>query len=93
MLSRGPSIIRQVLERNSRLQRICKIKTVGKQMHLVRAFQEVEILKHLNHPNIVQIVEYFSQQSFLYILLEDLPGKSISRMLCEEQVHDLTTVL
>jgi len=70
VLSRGSGIIRQVLERNSRLKRICKIKTISKQMHLIRAFQEVEILKNLNHPNIVQVIEYFNQQSFLYLVLE-----------------------
>lgn len=56
VVSRGASIIRSVMERNSRLTRICKIKNTSKQMHLIRAFQEVEILKNLNHPNIVQIV-------------------------------------
>ena len=56
VISRGSSITRQVIERNSRLTRGCKIKNISKQMQLIRAFQETEILKNLNHPNIVQIV-------------------------------------
>jgi hypothetical protein len=39
VVARGPSITRLVLERNSRQQRICKIKAVGKQMALMQAFQ------------------------------------------------------
>ena len=58
-------------------------------MSLIKAFQEVEILKNLCHPNIIQISEYFNQHSFLYMIMEKIPGKSICSMLCEEYCHNL----
>ena len=77
------------MERNSRLRRICKIKNISKQMGLIKSFQEVEILKNLCHPNIIQISEYFNQHNFLYMIMEHIPGKSICKMLCEEYCHNL----
>lgn len=59
VISRGSAVIRKVMERNSRISRICKIKSVRGQTSFFSCFQEVEVLKHLNHPNIVQIIEYF----------------------------------
>jgi serine/threonine protein kinase len=53
----------------------------------------VEILKRLNHPNIVQIVEYFHQHTFLYILQEHIPGKTLCSLLCEDYFKDLTLVI
>ena len=62
-------------------------------MQLIRAFQEVEILKNLNHPNIVQIVEYFNQHSFLYMMMEEIPGKNICHMICEDYCQNLDMVI
>ena len=56
VVSRGTSIVRQVIERHSRVTRTCKIRPVSQQTSLLRGLQELEILKRLNHPNIVQLV-------------------------------------
>lgn len=93
VLSRNDSILRQVVERNSRIERVCKIKNAGKQMALFQSIQEIEILKHLNHPNIVQIVEYFSDTRFLYLMLEQVPGKTIYDLSCEDFLHNLEVVI
>lgn len=69
--------MRTVLDRNSRIERICKILNTSKNGNLFTSFQEVEILKKLNHPNIVQIVEYFSQPHLLYIIFEKIPALSL----------------
>lgn len=69
VISRGNTIIRKVIERNSRITRICKMKSIRNQTGFFSSFQEVEVLKNLNHPNIVQIIEYFIQRNYLYIIL------------------------
>lgn len=33
-------------------------------------FDEIEVLKSLDHPNIVKYIETFENQSFLYIVME-----------------------
>ena len=38
---RGRSIIRRVLERHSRIERVCKALSMGKKLNLLRSFQEV----------------------------------------------------
>lgn len=42
---------------------------------------EVEYLKKVNHPNIVQIIEYFIEPSLIYIILEDIPGYKLLNSL------------
>ena len=93
MLWRGRSIVRKVLERNSRIERVCKILTVDKNVNLFQAYQEVEILKKLNHPNIVQIVEYFTQPNFLYIVLEHIPGKSLHELYYLQEIRNLDIII
>lgn len=45
-------------------------------------------MKKLDHPNITQIIEYFLEPSFLYIVQEFVPGERILRQLnkCEDGI-------
>mmetsp|Transcript_6567 Transcript_6567/g.6865 ORF Transcript_6567/g.6865 Transcript_6567/m.6865 type:complete len:314 (-) Transcript_6567:432-1373(-) len=36
--------------------------------------QEVEILRSLDHPNIVKLLDFFEEDKFFYVVLEFLPG-------------------
>lgn len=63
----------------SKQTRVCKIIPL-KDKKYFRVISETEFLKKLDHPNIVQIIEYFLEPSFLYIILEEIPG---SRVLSE----------
>jgi calcium-dependent protein kinase len=73
--------------------RVCKILAANKRLNLFRSFHEVEILKHLNHPNIVQIIEYFSQHEFLYIMLEDIPGRTLHELYLHDDLGSLPAIL
>ena len=53
----------------------------------------MEILKKLNHPNIVQIVEYFTQPNYLYIILEHIPGKSLHELYYQEEIRNLDIII
>ena len=35
---------------------------------------EIDIMKNVDHPNIIKIVEYYSEPSFLYIVMEFCNG-------------------
>lgn len=91
--SRGSTIVRRVVERSSRVGRVCKILAANRRLNLFRSFQEVEILKHLNHPNVVQIVEYFNQHDFLYIVLEDIPGRTLHQLYLHPDLASLAPIL
>ena len=74
MISRSNySIVRKAVNRSSRQERVCKIIPLANKKYL-SVIAEIEYLKKLNHPNIVQIIEYFIDSSLIYIILEDIPG-------------------
>lgn len=60
---------------------------------------EVEVLMSLNHPNIVQALDFFEEEDFFYVVLEYLEGGELFERLIEKAVYtegearDLFTVL
>lgn len=74
------SIVRRVQSRNSAITRVCKIVPLLNRKSL-EAISEVEFLKKLDHPNAVQIIEYFLEPSFLYIIFENVHGNCILQEL------------
>jgi serine/threonine protein kinase len=70
------SIIRKVTSRGSLQHRICKIIPLSHKDYF-SVISEVEFLKKLDHPNIIQIIEYFIESAVLYIILEEIPGNKI----------------
>lgn len=60
---------------------------------------EVEVLMSLNHPNIVQALDFFEEEDYFYVVLEYLDGGELFERLIEKAVYtegearDLFTVL
>ena len=40
-------------------------------------YAELNVLKSLDHPNIVKVFEYFQDEKHLYIIMEYLKGESV----------------
>ena len=56
------------------------IKSLKKsQMHLEHIHQEIEILKDLDHPNIVQIFEFIEERDIFFIVMELCTGETLFR--------------
>lgn len=36
--------------------------------------QEIEIMKNLDHPNCIKVIEYYNETEFLYIVMEFCAG-------------------
>ncbi|GIK59055.1 MAG: protein kinase [Chloroflexi bacterium] len=49
--------------------------------HLARFQREAEALRHLNHPNIVRLIDTFEADEQLTIVMEYLPGGSLQELL------------
>lgn len=39
--------------------------------------QEIEVLKNVDHPNVVKIEEYFVEKHFVYIVFEKIQGLTL----------------
>ena len=46
---------------------------------------EIEMLMHLNHPNIIKLYEHFMEHNFLFIVLEYCPGGSLMDVVKTEK--------
>lgn len=49
-----------------------------------KIFNEINILKNLNHPNIVTIYEYFQDDVYIYIVMELVQGVELLEKIMEE---------
>lgn len=58
------------------MQRIIKVikKDVDGSFFKDEVLNEINLLKQLDHPNIMKVIEYFSSKSHLYIIAEFLKG-------------------
>lgn len=50
----------------------------------IRIMEEIEILKHLDHPNIVKIYEFFEDDNFLYIVMELISGGELFELISND---------
>lgn len=50
-----------------------------------RLRREVDIMRNLRHPNIVQFVEYFETPDEFYMVLEYCPGRELFDVILEKQ--------
>lgn len=53
-------------------------------------FEEVRVLKFLNHPGIVKIVEYFNKRSKFYIVLEYVKGVELLKLAFKGMIAEET---
>ena len=48
---------------------------------------EVEVLMSLNHPNIVQALDFFEEEDYFYVVLEYLEGGELFERLIQKAVY------
>ena len=81
------------------VERECKsfkyaIKTIKKdffnQYHIKSLKNEIEILRSLDHPNIVKYFETYEDEKYLHIVMEYIPGDNLFKVLTEKLSHKLT---
>ncbi|MEN8223594.1 MAG: serine/threonine-protein kinase [Acidobacteriota bacterium] len=80
--------------------KISKNSVVVKNLHSfkktennIKRFQkEAEILKSLNHPNIVSLIEYLNWNGEFYIILEYLKGISLQEKFKEKKTFEITEI-
>ena len=81
------------------VERECKsfkyaIKTIKKdffnQYHIKSLKNELEILRSLDHPNIVKYFETYEDEKYLHIVMEYIPGDNLFKVLTEKLSHKLT---
>ena len=51
-------------------------------------FREVDVMKKLNHPNIVQLVDFFVEQDKYYLVLEYLEGGELFDRIVSKKVYN-----
>jgi calcium-dependent protein kinase len=56
-----------------------------------RIFNEISIMKSLDHPNIVRIYEYFQDEKYIFIVMELVQGGELFEQILE--VHHFTEAL
>ena len=81
------------------------IKTVKKDLmnrHAMKSLiREVEILRKLDHPNIVNYIETYEDEMFINIVMEYIPGDNLLKIISnktynefgERDINEITTVL
>lgn len=49
---------------------------------------EVEILRRLDHPNIVKLIDFFDEEHYFYVVLEYLSGGELFEKLLEKEIYN-----
>ncbi|XP_026192969.1 calcium-dependent protein kinase 2 [Cyclospora cayetanensis] len=78
--------VHRVIEKSSGLERV--IKTINKdrsQVPLEQIEAEIEVLKSLDHPNIIKIFEVFDDYHNVYIVMETCEGGELLQRLIDAQ--------
>jgi len=85
----GKSNIRKIYQvklKELNLFRAMKKKKIIKEPNLDKKDdEEVEILKKLDHPNIIKVFEYYIRKDHLYIITEYLPNGSLKSQLSKNE--------
>lgn len=66
--------MKAVLKSNKKEERACKIIPKSKVKDVTRLKQELEILKRLDHANIVKLFEWYEDAKCFYLVMEMLKG-------------------
>ena len=75
-------IMRQV-----KVKRAVKIIDKSKVSNVDRFRFEVEIMKKLDHPNILRLYDYFEDQDFVYLVLELCTGGELFDRIVEKKYY------
>lgn len=49
--------------------------------------REIHIMKNINHPNIVEFYDCYSDSKHIYLVLEYLSGGELYEEICEKEVY------
>ena len=69
-----------------KLQRAMKIIPVNSQNEEEKTDEEIELLKNLDHPNIVKLFEYFSDNEKYYLITEYCKGGDLFELIKKKKV-------
>jgi serine/threonine protein kinase len=84
------SVVRRATDIRTGHRRAIKIidmRKYYKGVSTVRTDQEVEILRSVSHPNIVQIFDVFTSKNFCYIVLELAEGGELLQSVMEHEKY------
>lgn len=79
---RKKSVVRQCINRDTGDKRIVKIK----QKHSFKVENEIEILKNLDHPNIVKLLEYYEDEKRVFMVMESCEGQEMFSEILSGQI-------
>ena len=70
------------------------IKTIKKNIYniysITNALKEIEILRSLDHPNIVKYFETYEEDLYLHIIMEYIPGDNLFKLISNKQKINFT---
>ena len=49
--------------------------------------REIYIMRNISHPNIVEFFDYFTDDKYIYLVLEYLSGGELYQEICEKEVY------
>lgn len=49
--------------------------------------REIYIMERISHPNIVEFYDHFTDEKYIYLVLEFLSGGELYQEICEKEVY------
>ncbi|MCP1101244.1 serine/threonine protein kinase [Aequitasia blattaphilus] len=88
----GSGVVYKVYHR--RLQKYVVIKSVERRGYSdERLRREVDILKNLNHEYLPQVMDFFSEENYVYIVMSYIEGKSFDELISEGRRYGKQQIL
>mmetsp|Transcript_34673 Transcript_34673/g.79419 ORF Transcript_34673/g.79419 Transcript_34673/m.79419 type:complete len:887 (-) Transcript_34673:32-2692(-) len=77
-----------VVHRKTKHKRVCKKIAVNTQVPSEEIGNELDVLKKLDHPNVVRVFEWFEAEDAFYLVMEAAAGGDLRRFLAAQQQAD-----
>mmetsp|Transcript_43154 Transcript_43154/g.101405 ORF Transcript_43154/g.101405 Transcript_43154/m.101405 type:complete len:898 (-) Transcript_43154:155-2848(-) len=77
-----------VTHRKSKQRRVCKKIAVNTQVPSEEIGNELDVLKKLDHPNVVRVFEWFEAEEAFFLVMEAANGGDLRRFLAASQQED-----
>eukprot|EP01038_Epipyxis_sp_PR26KG_P006844 gene6844-9369_t len=84
------SVVKLATRNADKLKVAVKVLTKSKLSPIDEAAlrSEVEILRRLDHPNIVKLIDFFDEEQYFYVVLEHLSGGELFEKLLEKEIYN-----
>ena len=69
------------------IKAIDKKKLLKNNMHLMNIINEIEVLRNLNHPNIVKLYEVYESNHYICLVMEYIQGGDLFHILETEGIY------